>query len=307
MTASQSATTPSQASTPNLLDLPVELKTNILSHLDPSDIHKFSPTCRHARDLVEEASNATNLYRSSQARNLERLSQSVSRLSNLHGLTLLDALSIWIAQRGINPSVRSRFYFLRPLIKQWSSQRPISVSRKRIATQTLWELANTLLTIHVQTHLDAKKYEITPLPEKQWEVYISGLFLKTEGFNVEKNLKRYYIDRPTILSWFREIASDPSRLAGPTDASRPDYPLTQHQHFPFDGRPMELKFAWGWILADLIHLPQNVPDDRTLRRLEHFGYCVRTFHAWHLFNLALIHQRISEKDKAVILEQTYLY
>ncbi|KAF7189089.1 hypothetical protein HII31_09511 [Pseudocercospora fuligena] len=305
-TVTQPNTTPSKVPTRSLLDLPVEIKTNILSRLQPSEIQIFRATCKHARDLVDEPSNANELYQPSQARNLERLSGCISRLCNLHGLNLLDALSIWIAQRGILVDSDSRVAYLKPFLELWSAQRPISVSRKYRAMVTLVMLADTLMNTYIQAHLNEDGYEkfIPLLNEADYEAYVEGLLAKWDRFNVKKNLKRYYIDKPTIKSWFRAIASDPSSLAGPDYMDEPQHVLTDLRHLGPDSDTREVSnyILKGHPSAHLLGLP-DIP-----KSLPHFGFCVRTVHAKRLLDLAYERgQKISEKDKAFILEQTYLY
>ncbi|EME85503.1 uncharacterized protein MYCFIDRAFT_193795 [Pseudocercospora fijiensis CIRAD86] len=325
MTSGSPITTASKAPS-SFLDLPVELKTEILSYLPFTEIRESRRVCKNLRDIVDEKSNIMTLYEPGQERDRDRLNDAVASFLDLKGVGFLDALARWVGQRGICPDFEMRHILIEALVREWIKQQGIDGSRPELARDrvVLTYFANEYINAHVYAHLDEEGYEI-----------IWGNSSSPELWNswprVLQRLGLYGISEDMLAEWDNEVRQDSRKLAAPAMVPRPDYTLTRLDYF------VPLWESWDEDsetsdedsdsgdedLGDFHDLDYRKVEDRGLCSSErlaelfglrvlpescrHFAFCVKTKRAYDIVEQAVDGAQIREQDKAFVLEDMYLF
>lgn len=301
----------------HLSALPVELKVQIFSNLSNKDLEACQRTSNHLCAVIKEESNAKTVYRPIQDRNRQRLAESVSQLYDLEGVSLLDALAIWIKQRGLIPDYDRRDEYMVNFLELWTlcQSKPKLHGSRTLAD--LLELTEALATIHIQNHRSKSDYNFNSISEG-WRGFIEYIEYD-DSRSTRHNFKRYGINKKVLHTWYHQVKTDPRCLGATKTLHRPQFVLTPTWFcIPSEiQRPRRVlphmqdpKYEDGICSAErlaelfgLYRVPDHVFNDPGCK----FGFCVKFKRAYEIVKRAVQDEEITEEQKALVLEDMYFF
>ncbi|KAF7189087.1 hypothetical protein HII31_09509 [Pseudocercospora fuligena] len=316
MTSSSPTTTASKAPT-SFQNLPVELKTDILSYLPFTEVRNCRRVCKDFRDIVDEKSNAIVLYRPSQDRDRDRLNDAVANVLDLKGVSFFDTLVRWFKQRGLMLDIEMRHILLEALVGEWLMQQGVQSTELEMEVYTFMLVywADALIAAHVRAHIDSRHEGFYHDPSS-----ISDRLNQPPWPTVLPRLELTYgISARDLIQWGREMEQDSRRLAAPTRIPQPGYVLTPLKYFVPDTSLAHLipdPELWDgrWRVREehgISGSMERLAELFDLRALpescRHFAFCVKTKRAYDIVEAAVGGADISEHDKAFVLEDMYLF
>ncbi|KAF7189062.1 hypothetical protein HII31_09484 [Pseudocercospora fuligena] len=299
--------------------LPVEIKLQVFSKLSTKDLEACQKTSKHFHALINEETNSKTLYGPIQDRNRHRLAESISRLYDLQDVSLIEGLARWITQRGLNPDGGSRDNLIRHFLELWTLSRSKPKKSDSPTLDNLTDVAEALVDLHIKTHLEPSDYD--------FDFILGGLtefvhFLHDSTRSKHRTLKRYDIDRKALEDWHHQVLSDPQCLAAPGILPTPMFALTPltyeapagYEFTPHESDEFELPGLCSLQrLAELFGL-LRIPDYRFVDRQfeveiagNTLGFCVKTEQAFEIVKQAVQGEAISEEQRALVLEEMYLF
>lgn len=206
-----------------LVELPAELKLQILELLRLKDILTLKKTCRGLNELISQ--EKVQISNQIQLREIARLQDFVYQFSEAWAHTsFLEALNRWVGHRGIHSDGTSHNYSMRVFAETWykanfkpspdhAEPSPAEVLDIRQTVRNLADAADKMVKVHVQYHVPG--YENI----HEWE---NGLFaglepapkpyFEVQGFvaEVRKVSRTLDLDDNQIRQMFWDLRYTPS-------------------------------------------------------------------------------------------------
>jgi len=104
--------------------LPIEIAVDILSYLSAKQVQRSRQVCRHFLEMIDDPRNRANIAQSIQRRALVHLQNLVDSTYNFTNVLFPDALSTWLATRGVPRTPQDRLIDLWTFAEIWLSQHP---------------------------------------------------------------------------------------------------------------------------------------------------------------------------------------
>jgi len=299
--------------TTGLLDLPVEVVTNILSYLPPSEIQRTCRTCRDVQNIVDEDTNKTLLFFPQISQSLLHSTQSV--LEYDPELPFVEALINFFHHRRIQAQETVRFHELFAFAAQWITRRESRLNQNKNnrnhRRMEIVQFTRKIVNLHVQLHHPNLEFEYetarVPTDFNGFIHCISGDASSVAGMN-----------QTAVEELYRSIRYDGLMSNLPVLPKH----TSKGEHLPSWPLTRVHAIAMKSDMSGLVAVKRAGLDGCcSLERLEElleiqlpalppahfFAYCVEHGWAYEMVKRGLEQGHMDRRSRAIVLEDMLLY
>lgn len=311
-----------------LLTLPAELLVGILCQVSVLDVIHLSATCRHLTKITDETSNSEQLFRATTDRTLHRLASTASRIIIYEpNVDFLRALEDFLNHRGLDLHHTAAILNLSHFARHWYTQRcredGLKAEREEGHISDFREFMSRNLNWHIEhVRKSAEPSALSEGPYEPWPEYDWHFGPRAIGFGDQEieQLFKGFVD-PEMFASAKVYPVDERGQLG-VDRTKTLLPawLVTRLHVPnflalglgslsLQGREILMRRAEQvrWERCTVERLSEVLGVGLPCLKGENFAYAVRTESVYVMFREMLGGAEADWKQKAMILEQLYIF